>query len=65
MIRYSRKNIDPNEMVKLLIAINIENPEYSKNSYTVIETKWGRKEKEYGKVELDKKDYFSIFERFD
>lgn len=55
IVRYARKNIDPNEMVKLLIAINIENPEYSKNSYTVIET-------EYGKVEFDKKDYFSIFE---
>ena len=58
MIWHARKNIDPNEMVKLLIAINIENPEYSKNSYTVIET-------EYGKVEFDKKDYFSIFERLD
>lgn len=56
IVRYARKNIDPNEMVKLLIAINIENPEYSKNSYTVIET-------EYGKVEFDKKDYFSIFEK--
>ena len=63
MIWHARKNIDPNEMVKLLIAINIENPEYSKNSYTVIETEWGREEKEYGKVEFDKKDYFSIFEK--
>ena len=58
MIRYARKNIDPNEMVKLLIAINISNPEYNKNSYTVIETEWG-------KVEFDKKDYFSIFGRLD
>ena len=58
MIWHARKNIDPNEMVKLLIAINIENPEYSKNSYTVIETEWG-------KAEFDKKDYFSIFERLD
>ncbi len=63
MIWHARKNIDPNEMVKLLIAINIENPEYSKNSYAVIDTEWGREEKEYGKVEFDKKDYFSIFEK--
>ena len=55
MIKYLNNNINPNEAVKVLISVNIKHPEYLKEPIEVIEN-------EYGRMDFDKRDYFSIYE---
>lgn len=55
MVKYINDDINPNEAIKVLVSVNIEHPEYLKNPIEIIEN-------EYGRMDFDKRDYFSIYE---
>ncbi|MHB1661378.1 MAG: hypothetical protein ACYCTD_04680 [bacterium] len=55
MVKYLKKDINPNEAVKILVSVNKYHPEYLGNPIETIED-------EYGRFYFDKRYYFSIYE---